>query len=217
MLRISLIGPGDVDFHFYKFLGFSKKKFGSELEKLSKSLVDSNVEIELTPDRGISFELAKGYKKLNGKAIIASVPKNDKGYGVKHLEPYLKAKINGKKLFDKEINTGDWRQQNRLKALLGDVVLCLGASPGTDIETNFGVYLFKLMNKLKKGVSKAKYLHPEVRAGKNIPYAFLIYSPFFKSGKLPLETEAYMKKYGIDFFYIKSAKELGEKLKKLRK
>lgn len=217
MLRVSLIGPGDVDFHFYKFLGFSKKKLQSELGKIAKSLVESEVELELAPDRGISFELAKEYKKLNGKTVIASVPKSDKGYGIKHLEPYLKTKVDGKKLFDKEVDTGDWRQQNRLKALLGDVVLYLGGSAGADLEANYGIYLFKLMNKFKKGISNAKYLHPEVRAGKNIPYTYFVYAPFFKSKKLSSETEAYMKKYKINLVYVKSAKELGEKIRKLKR
>ncbi len=215
MLRVSLIGPGDIDFHFYKFLKFPKKKFQSELEKIAKALVDSNVEIELAPDRGVSFEIAKEYKKQRGTKVIGSVPKSDKAYGIKHLEPYLKTKVNGKKLFDKEINTGDWRQQNRLKVLLGDVVLYLGVSSGTDLEANYGIYLYHLMNKFKKGIDNAKYLHPEVRAGKKIPYTFLIYSPFLKNKKLYPETEAYMKKYGIKLIYINSTNQLKEELSKL--
>jgi hypothetical protein len=214
MLRVSLIGPGDIDFHFYKFLKFPKRKFQSELEKIAKALVNPNVEIELTPCEGIGFEIAKEYKKQGGTKVIASVPKSDKAYGIKHLEPYLEAKVNEKKLFDKEINTGDWRQQNRLKALLGDVVLYLGISAGTNLEVNYGIYLFKLMSKLKKGISGAKHLHPEIRAGKNIPYTFLIYSPFLKNKKLYPETEAYMKKYGIKLIYIKNPKELEQFFKK---
>jgi len=216
MLRISLIGPGDIDFHFYRLLKFPKNKFQSELKNIAKTLAQSNVEIELTPDRGISFELAKEYKTQGGKNVIASVPKDDKAYGIRHLQPYLNTKVNNKKLFDKEINTGDWRQQNRLKALLGDIVLYLGTSIGTDLEANYGIYLFKLMNKLKKGIKNAKYLHPEIRAGKNIPFTYLIYSPFLRNKKLSLETEAYMKKYKINFYYIKNSKELKEKLQKLK-
>jgi len=208
MLRTTLIGPGDIDFHFFDFLKFSKKKFQSELKKIAKVLAESNVEIELTPDRGISFEIAKEYKKQGGEKVIASVPKSDKAYGIKHLQSYLKTEINEKKLFDEEINTGDWRQQNRLKALLGDIVLCLGASPGADLETNYGIYIFKLMKKFKKGIDSAKYLHPEVRAGKNIPYTFLVYSPFLKNKKLSPEIESYMKKYEIRLKYINDTKEL---------
>jgi len=77
MLRVSLIGPGDIDFHFYELLKFPKKKFQSELEKIAKVLAESNVEIEFCPDKGISFELAKEYKKQGGKKVIASVPQDD--------------------------------------------------------------------------------------------------------------------------------------------
>lgn len=216
MLRISLIGPGDINFHFYKLLKLSKKRLQSELKEIAKVLAKSNIEIELTPCEGVSFEIAKEYKRQGGIKVIASVPKSDKAYGIKHLEPYLKTKINGKKLIDKEINTGDWRQQNRLKALLGDIILLLGTSPGTNLEANYGIYLFKLMNKFKKGIKNAKYLHPEIKAGKNIPYTFLIYSPFLKNKKLSPEIETYMKKYRINLSYIKSPKELKEKLRKLK-
>jgi len=215
MLRVSLIGPGDIDFHFYELLKFPKKKFQSELEKIAKVLAESNVEIEFCPDKGISFELAKEYKKQGGKKVIASVPQDDKAYGIKHLEPYLKTKVNGKKLINEKINTGDWKQQNRLKALLGDVVLYLGTSIMANAETNYGIYLFKLMNKFKKGIDNAKYLHPEVRAGKNIPYTHFVYSPFLKNKKIPSEIEAYMKKYGIKLVYISSPNQLKEKLSKL--
>jgi hypothetical protein len=216
MIRASLIGPGNIDFHYSKILKIPLKKLKSEIEKISKILAESNLEIELTPDKGIALEIAKEYKKFGGEKVIASVPKDDKVYGIKHLEPYLKIKLHNEKLFDKEINTGDWRQQNRLKALLGDAVLILGMSSGTNIEMNYGIYLYKLINKMKKGINNAKYLHPEVRAGKNIPYTFLIYSPFLKNKKLSPETEAYMKKYGIKLIYIKNSKELKKELKKLK-
>ncbi len=216
MLRISLIGPGDIDFHYYKFLKINQKRFQLELKRIAKALANSNMEIELTPSEGISFELAKKYKEQGGKKVTASIPRDDKAYGIKHLKPYFNAKVNGKKLFDKEINTGDWRQQNRLKALLGDAVLYLGASIGTEIEANYGIYLFRLMNKLKKKIKDAQYLHPEVRAGKNIPYTYFVYSLFFKNKKLSPETEAYIKKYNIKLIYIKNPKELKEKLQKLQ-
>ncbi len=217
MIRASLIGPGDIDFHYSKILKIPLNKLKNEVKEISKVLAESNIEIELTPDKGIALEIAKEYKKFKGKKIIASIPKDDKAYGIKHLQPYLQTKINKRKLFDEEINTGDWRQQNRIKALLGDVVLYLGSSPGTNIEINYGIYLFKLMNKFKKGINNAKYLHPEIRAGKNIPYTFLIYSPFLKNKKLLYETEIYMKKYGINLIYIKNSKELKNELIKLKK
>jgi hypothetical protein len=50
--------------------------------------------------------------------------------------------------------------------------------------------------------------HEEVRAGKTIPYSFIVYSPFVKSRKLDSETEAYLKKYGINLIYVNNSKEL---------
>jgi len=216
MLRISLIGPGDIDFHYSEILKIPSNKLKSEIKEIAKVLAESKVEIEITPDKGIALEIAKEYKKQNGKKVIASVPKNDKAYGIKHLEPYLKTKISNNKLFDKEINTGDWRQQNRLKALLGNIVLILGISSGANIEIDYGIYLYRLISKMKKGIKNAKYLHKEIRAGKNIPYTFLIYTPFLKNKKLSPETEAYIKKYGIKLIYIKSPKELKKILEKLK-
>ncbi|MFA6974249.1 MAG: hypothetical protein WC238_05995 [Parcubacteria group bacterium] len=217
MLRISLIGPGDLDFHFYNLLEIPPEALESEVKKLAKSFVEAEVELELTPSEGIAFELAKSYKKQGGKSVIGSIPKSDKGYGIKHIEPFMNETVNRKPLFNRFIDTGDWRQQNRLKALLGDVVLYLGNSPGADLELNAGIYLFKLMKGFKKGISDAKYLHPEVRAGINIPYTILVYCPFLKSKTLSKETEAYMEKYGISLSYIENPKQLKEKLQELEK
>ena len=54
---ISLIGPGNIELHYQKLLGIHKVKFNSELEKIAQSLVNSEVELECLPDRGISFQL----------------------------------------------------------------------------------------------------------------------------------------------------------------
>jgi len=215
MLRVSLIGPGDIEFHYHNLLGISQDKFYSILEKLAKSLSKSDVELELLPDRGVSLELAKKFKENKGGRVVASIPKSDTGYGIAHLTPYINTEVRGKKLFDEEIDTGDWGQQNRLKGLLGDVTLFLGITFATELEMNYALYLTRLMKGTKKGVENAQYLHPEVRAGKNIPYTFLIYSPFLKARKLPFETEAYMKKYGINFEYIKNSRQLRQKLSEL--
>ncbi len=216
-LRVSLIGPGDIEFHYQEILGISKERFQSELEKIARALAESGVEIELLPAKGVCFELAKFYKANKGKRVVASVPKSDAAYGIKHLEPYLNEKIKGKRLFDEEIDTGDWRQQNRLKALLGDAVLYLGISFASELEMNYGLYLVRLMKGLKEGVTSAQYLHPEVRAGKIIPYTLFVYSPFIKSYKLDAETEAYMKKYGINLEYVENPEELKQKLAGLKK
>lgn len=213
-MRISLIGPGDIEFHYHKLLSISKTKFESELEKIAQALADSNCEIELLPDKGISFEIAKLYKKNKGKMIIGAVPKSDNTFGIKHLEPYINETINGKLLFDEIIDTENWFKHDLIKGLLGNAVLYLGASPGTNGELNYAIYLYKLLNGRKQGISVAgKYVHPGIRAGDN--FSVFVYSPFLKKKKLSEEDEAYMKKFGINLVYVKNSEELKNELRKI--
>lgn len=211
MLRISLIGPGDIEFHYKELLNITDEQLQTHIKGLAKALAQSEAEIELLPDKGICFEIAKSYKSQRGKSVIGSIPKDDKAYGIAHLQPY----INEPNLFDRFINTGDWKQQNRLKALLGDVVLFLGKTFGTDLELNYGLYIYKLMRGFKQGIKTAQYLHEEVRAGKTIQYTTLIYTPFLKSGKLEQEIETYTEKYNINIIYINNPKELEKSLSTL--
>ena len=185
-MRLALIGPGDIEFHFQRLLKIQEKKFNSELEKIAKSLVNSGVEIEFLPDRGISFEIAKLYKQNNGKKIIGAVPKSDKTFGIKHLEPYINMRVNEKPFFDSFINTDNWFKHDLIKGLLGNALLCLGDSPGTSGELNYAIYLYKLLSGRKEGVETCgKYIHPEIMASKN--FTIFVYSPFFINKKLSNE------------------------------
>ncbi len=214
-LRVAIIGPGNLEFYYQKLQKINKKKLKSELKKIAKALVEADVEIVLVPDKGVDIEIARLYKKQGGKKAIGTIPKSDKRYGIEHLKPYMNEKINGKKIFDEFIDSGDWREQNRLRGFFGDIVLSLGISPGSELEMNYSTYLFKLMKGFKNGVSNVKGLHPQIRANKNIPYTYFIYTPFIKNKKLYPETEAYLKEFGIKLEYIKSPKQLKEKLQKL--
>ncbi len=211
MLRASLIGPGDIDFHFTEILKIPREKFEKELKQIAEALKET--EIGFLPDKGICLEIAKQYKKQNGKKVVGYAPISDERYGTGHLEKYMKTEIEGEKLFLKFIDTKDWRDQYRMIGLLGDFVLYLGTSPGTETELNYATYLYKLQQGFKEGI-KAKGLHPEIRANKNIPFTYLFYKPFM-SQKLPKETEAYLDKYGIKFQYVNSPEELGNILKNL--
>ena len=214
-IRIAIIGPGNLEFYYQKLQKIKKKKLESELEKIAKALVEADVEIVLVPDKGIDMEIARKYKKQGGRKVIGTIPKSDKRYGIKHLKPYMKEKINGKNIFDEFINSGDWKEQNRLRGFFGDIVLSLGISPGSELEMNYSTYLFKLMKGFKDGVSTLKGVHPQIRANNHIPYTYFIYTPFIKTKKLYPETEAYIKEFGIKLEYIKSPKHLKEKLQKL--
>lgn len=167
----------------------------------------------MLPDDGISLELAKLYKQNGGKRVIGVVPLSDKTFGTKHLEQYMKTEANGRKVFDEIIDSGDWYKHDLIKALFGDACLCLGLSPGTEGERQYGIYLYKLVAGFKEGVDVSmKKIHPELRAGKN--YTIFIYAPFYKAGKLSEEDEAYCKKFRINLVYIKNPENLRKELEK---
>jgi hypothetical protein len=212
-MLLSLIGPGDIEFHFQELLKIPKNKFQSELEKIAKALVNSGSEIVLLPDKGVSLELAKLYRQNNGKKVLGVAPLSDKTFGIKHLEPYVNLKINNKPLFDKIIDSGDWYKHDMTKALFGNAVLYLGSSPGTNGELNYAVYLYKLLSGNKKGIETAgKFIHPEIKADKD--FTIFVYSPFLKNKKLIEEDESYIKKFNINLVYVNSANELEKELKK---
>ena len=199
--RISLIGPGDIEFHYKKLLDLPEEDIKNQINGISKALVNSGCEIELLPDKGICIEIAKEYKKQGGKKVVGSVPQSDNIFGISHLEKYIHEKVNGKNLFDEIINSGDWFKHDLIKGLMGNAVLYLGASPGTDGERHYSVYLYKLIKKFKEGVEiSGKKIHPEIRAGED--YSIIVYSPFLLNKKLPSEDEAYLEKFGIKLFYI---------------
>ncbi len=208
-MRLSLIGPGDIEYHYQKLLKISKKKFESELKKIAQALADSGVELEILPDKGVSFRIAELYKQKGGKKVIAAFPKSDKTFGIKHLELFINSEI-----IDETIDTENWYKHDLIKALLGNAVLYLGSSPGTNGELNYAIYLYKILTGRKEGVEVAgKFVHPEIRAGKD--YTIFVYSPFLASEKLDRETESYIKKFNINLVYVKNPKQLEKELKNL--
>ena len=212
--RISLIGPGDIEFHYKELLGLDDSKLNSRLKGIAQALVNSEVEIEFLPDKGVSIEIARLYKKNGGKKVIGAVPQSDTIFGVSHLKQYIEEQVGDKPLFDEIINSGDWFNHDLIKGLLGNAVLYLGASHGTDGERHYAVYLYKLIKRFKEGVEvSGKKIHPEIRAGEN--YSVIVYSPFLLGGRLPKEDEAYMEKIGINLYYVDSPKKLESILKKV--
>jgi len=199
MLRICLIGPGNIKFHFNSLLGMSDDEFEKHIEGIAGVLREH--EIVLLPDRGVSFEIAKRYKELKGKKVIATIPLKDKDFGIKHLEKYINYETNGTKLFDKQIDTGDWYKQHMTLCLFGEVIFMLGNSLGSLAELSCGFYLYKLLVGDKPEVkAKIEKINTEIMAGINKDFAVIIYSPFMKE-KLPEEIESYIKKSGGKVIY----------------
>jgi hypothetical protein len=214
-MRISLIGPGEIEFHFQELLKISKDKFEIELEKIAEAIINSNAELSLLPDKGVSLEIAKRVrKKAKTKSkIIALVPDSDASFGVKHLQEYREIKIDKTPLFDSFINTGDWYKHDMTKGLFGNRLLYLGKSPGTELERNSAEYLIRLLKGFKPNLELARIkIHPDIKIDDN--FKLLVYSPFLHDKKLAFEDEAYLKKYGIDFVYIQNPEDLEKKLRK---
>ena len=213
MLRVSLIGAGDIEYHYFRLLKLSKKKFEKEIEKIAKTLADLEVELVLLPDRGICFEIAKIYKKFGGKKVYGTVPYSDREFGIKHLIPYITAKVDGRKVFDKIINTCNWYKQDLTCCLYGDITLMLGNSLGSLGELVYGFYLYKLFAGAKPKVKiKRDKIHSEIRAGRKIPFSTIIYLPFFKE-RLNSEIESYIKKLNGKIYYINTSQKLKTLLK----
>lgn len=209
-MRLVLIGPGDIEFHYNELLNLDKNTFESHLKNISKALAESKTELALLPDRGIAFEIAKFYKQNKGKKVIALLPESDQDFGIKHLQSYLTTQINNKPLFNEKINTENWYKHDMIKPLFGDAVLYLGNSPGTEFEKSGAIYLYKLLTGKRQGVKALKTLHPDIRAKEN--FTFFIYSPFIIKNKLSQEDEAYIKKFNINLIYIKTPKQLKKEL-----
>ncbi len=211
---LSLIGPGDINFHYRHLLRLNPKKFHSELENIARVLSELNICLELLPDKGVSIKIAKLYKKFGGKKVIGIIPQSDKTFGINHLKEYINTKVEGKPLFNKIINSDTWFKHDLINGLMGNAILYLGASPGTDGERNYAVYLYKLMNRYKNGVEVlGKKIHSEIKAGKD--FSIFVYSPFLINKKLPKEDEEYMKKFKINLVYIKNPDQLKKKLSEL--
>jgi hypothetical protein len=214
-MRISLIGPGDIEFHYQNLLKLDKLKFEFELEGIAKALAESGSDIVLLPDKGVCLNVARAYKEKKGKNVIGAVPLSDMAFGIKHLEPYINMKLNEKPFFDYFINTDNWFKHDMIKGLLGDALLCLGDSPGTNGELNYAVYLYKLLSGRKEGIEIAgKHVHREIRAGKR--FTIFVYSQFFMNKKLSKELEGYINKFGINLVYISSSAQLKQELERLK-
>ncbi len=210
MLRISLIGPGNVRYHFQELLGMEKTAFDAHLDSIAKAV--SGHEIVLLPDGGVCFEVAKRYRDIGGKRVCGTVPIADKDFGIAHLEPYLNSETHGKRIIEEIIDTQTWYRQDLLHCLFGDCILMLGNSLGSMGEMAYAYYVYKLFkgDKPEVKVSK-KAIHPKIIAGDRVPFSLIIYMPFFKRS-LDYELVEYIKKLGCKVYYAKDAEELKETL-----
>lgn len=208
MLRVALIGAGNIKFHYFELLKIPEQEFNQQIEQIAKVLAESNVELVLLPDRGAPFEVAKRYKEFNGSRVYGTVPLLDKDFGIGHLQPYINAEQDGKKIFDEIIDTKTWYKQDVIICNFGDIILMLGNSLGSLGELAYAYYLYKLFYGEKPEIEvMKKKIDSQIRAGDNLPYSLIVYKPFMKEN-LNFEIEAYIKKLGGNVYYVNNPEEL---------
>ncbi len=157
-MRVSLLGPGDVN-KITKYGRIKKNELDKLIKEIAVLLAIKGFEIVLVPAKGIGFLIATEYKKNKGKKIIGAMPRDDKEFGLGHIEKYLS-------IMDEEINIGDWYDLNGKIAAMSDVALVIGLGCGTmcDICELKYHYLYKNCKTqlviFENTISKR--LHPEL-------------------------------------------------------
>jgi hypothetical protein len=159
-MRISLLGPGDVG-RIVECGKLTKHELDNLVKGVGALLASKGVEVVLVPAKGIGFLIAQEYKKNKGKKIIGAVPRDDKEYGIAHIEKYLS-------IMDEEINIGDWYDLNGRIASLSDIALCVGFGCGTMCDIAMLKYQYKYNNSKTKLVifenTISRKLHKEIEA-----------------------------------------------------
>lgn len=131
-MKISILGAGDRD-KILRHAGLSEPELDSIIREVGALLAKLGAEIVIVPARGIPYEVAKAYKEAGGKKVIGLVPRDDKRYGIKHIEEYLQ-------IADEEVNIGSWYDLNGEIASYGDAAICIGLSPGAMLDICFMKY-----------------------------------------------------------------------------
>ncbi len=166
-MRISITASGDSK----KILRYSKIS-EQELEKLvndlAKLLADKGHEIIIIPSKGLSYEIAKAYKKYGGKKVIGLVPARDKKYGIKHLESQLN-------ILDEKIELDTWYETSSELAASGDICIVIGISPGIMRIISPLKYKYKFKQASTKLIwfrnTISSPIHPEIE--EDIPITYI--------------------------------------------
>ncbi len=214
-LRVSVVGVGSLTY-LSQFCKKDEETIKENLRKIAKILADYDVELICLT--GIEILLAKEFKIFGGSTVIAPLPIEDKIIGIKHLQQYIEMDVKRFPLFDGFIDTSDWFKTDFIRPLLGDVLVLLGYSPGTLLELNAGLYMYKILQGKKSNtfLSIDDPLRKHLRAGTKFPFEVWIYKPFV-SGRLPREIEEYCKKIGVKLIYIKNPDDLRRNLERIEK
>lgn len=137
-MKVSILGAGDIT-KIHRFSNLKESEIKKLIQDLGKFLARKDVELVIVPARGIPYEIAKVYKKYNGKKVIGAIPKDDKEYGIMHIQEYLH-------IADEQFNIGDWYDLNGRIAAQGNISICLGLSGGTICDIAMLKYHYKYLN-----------------------------------------------------------------------
>lgn len=131
-MRISIIGPATIS-KVEKYSGF--KDLDKLIDDVGKLLAEKNVEIVITPDKGIACEIARAYKKYGGKKVLGFIPDKDTRFGIAHMQNL--------DLVDEKIETHDWWDVAGEIVGMGDICICIGYTSGVFAELGLFKYLIK--------------------------------------------------------------------------
>lgn len=182
-LKVGIIGPTNIQ----KLTKLTKKPVSFFLQKakeIGKILAETNCELWINSDKGMAINIARSYKKNNGKKLVILYPERSEPWPKKHASPY-------KKYADILRKEANWFWTNYNVVARPDICICVGLSAGTLSELAY----IKWDYQLKRGNLKKLIAIKELLRDK----------------KLPLEIEADVKKILV---YINKTEELKKILKR---
>jgi hypothetical protein len=159
-MLVSVLGSTDFE-KIAKLSGKKKEGVKRLYADVGEALARAGVELLIVPDAAL-LVVADSYKKAGGKKVIGVVPRQDRIWGIKHLEPNLRC-------LDEEISDADWLDVPYLTVSKPDKVVCVTVSSGVLCELAYVKWLKKF------GLAKKKVI---------------VFKNFLRSGRLPAELEA---------------------------
>ncbi|MBU0930023.1 MAG: hypothetical protein KJ623_03040 [Nanoarchaeota archaeon] len=124
-----IAGPTDKT-KLFRFGNITQREYNIFLEERGKVLAKNLSQINLIPDDGVPFDIAKSYKKAGGALVVGYIPRGE--------YPISKDYFN---FCDKieEFDSG-WPGLNTCLSLKGDLITVFGLSPGTLVEIAYTKY-----------------------------------------------------------------------------
>jgi len=182
-VKVAILGPGEISI-ISKYSKAKEKEVKEFIEEFGKWLAGQDIELIIAVDRGIAFEIAKVYKKNNGKKVYGVNPQSHEKYNKEEaIKPFME-------VVDEEIKVSSWYHLNGEIASFSDISVSLGLSCGTMADIVFLYFHYKYLG------CKTK---------------LLMYLPFMSS-ELPPEVEQGLSIKGRKFEYVSSISELKEKI-----